>query len=108
MQYSQAAFETDLPAIESICNGSTGAGCRHIPQDDEGQPAAFYPFYSTTRSGGGCVWQFGNDIPGEISDFGQNAQYGALLQLDYTGTGGRTGVFYEDFRHILPNPCPQG
>ncbi len=108
VQYSQAAFETDLPGIESTCNTTTGAGCPRIPRDDDGQPAAFYPFYSTTRTSNGCVWQFGNDIPGEISDFGQNAQYGALLQLDYTGTGGRTGVFYEDFRHILPNPCPQG
>ena len=110
VQYSQAAFETDLPAIESTCNIKTGAGCRHIPQDDDGQPAAFYPFYSTTRTSHGCVWQFGNDVPGEISDFGQNAQYGGLLQLDYTGAGpgGRTGVFYQDFRHILPNPCPQG
>ena len=109
VQYSHAAFEADLPSIESTCNGSTGAGCTLIPQTDEGQPAAFYPFYSTARTPRGCVWQFGNDIPGEISDFGQNAQYGTLLQQNYTATGGSTQDFYTDFRKILSrNPCPQG
>ena len=108
VQYAQAAFETDLPAIEAGCNGSTGARCTLIPQTDQNQPAAFYPFFTTTKTEGGCVWQFGNDIPGEISDFGQNAQYGALLQQDYTQKGGSTIVAYNDFRNIILNPCPQG
>ena len=108
VQYSQAGFEADLPAIEATCNPETGAGCTLIPEADNGQPAAFYPFYTTTRTAGGCVWQFGNDIPGEISDFGQNAQYGALLQQSYTGKGGSVGISYEDFRAIQSNPCPQG
>jgi hypothetical protein len=107
VQYSQAAFETDLPAVESTCNGVTGVGCTLIPQDDDGQPAAFYPFYTTSSRSDGCVWEIGNDIPGETNDFGQNAQYGTLLQLDYT-SGHTTGVFYEDFRQIISNPCPQG
>ena len=38
-------------------------------------------------------------------DFGQNAQYGTLLQQDYTNPGGSTGVFYEDFRNVINNPC---
>jgi hypothetical protein len=103
--YSQVGFETDLPATESTCDPLTGSGCTLIPQTDEGEPAAFYPFYSITNSGGGCVWQFGNDIPGEITDFGQNAQYGTLLQLSYTQTGGSTINAYQDFRNIIPNPC---
>ena len=37
-QYSQVGFETDLPAIESTCNATTGAGCTLIPQTDEGKP----------------------------------------------------------------------
>jgi hypothetical protein len=106
-QYSQIGFETDLPATESTCNGSTGVGCTLIPTTDQGQPAQFYPFYSTTKVGGHCYWQFGNDIPGMISNFGQNGQYGTLLQQSYTQQGGASAEFYNDFRNIIPNPCPQ-
>ena len=70
-------------------------------------PAEFYPFYTTTKVGGHCYWQFGNDIPGEISNFGQNAQYGTLLQQNYTNVGGGSSPSYEDFRNIISNPCPQ-
>ena len=107
-QYSHAAFEADLPAIEPTCNSSTGAGCTLIPQTDDGDPATFYPFYSITHTSNGCVWQFGNDIPGEITDFGQNGQYGTLLQQSYTQEGGGTENSYNDFRNIpSDNPCPQ-
>jgi hypothetical protein len=107
-QYSHAAFETDLPAVEPTCNSLTGTGCTLIPQTDEGDPATFYPFYSTTKTSHGCVWQFGNDIPGQISNFGQNGQYGTLLQQSYTQKGGSTANSYNDFRNILSNnPCPQ-
>ena len=108
-QYSNAAFEADLPAIEPTCDVTTGAGCTLIPQADQGQPAVFYPFYTTAKTRNGCVWQFGNDIPGETSDFGQNAQYGTLLQQSFTNVGGSTSESYLDFRNILANnPCPQG
>jgi hypothetical protein len=107
-QYSQIGFETDLPAVESTCNPNTGARCTLIPQTDSGTPAAFYPFYSTAKVAGSCYWQFGNDIPGEISDFGQNGQYGTLLQQSYTNTGGSSSPAYQDFRKIIRNPCPQG
>jgi len=107
-QYSQAAFEADLPAVEGTCDPTTGAGCTLTPQSDLGLPAAFYPFFSDTKKGGGgCIWQFGNDIPGEISNFGQNGQYGTLLPLDYTQPGGFAANFYNNFRNIIPNPCPQ-
>jgi hypothetical protein len=105
--YSQVGFEADLPRIEfSTCNRSTGVGCTLVPQDDDGLPAAFYPFYSSYPTSSGCAWEFGNDIPGEISDFSQDAQYGQLLQLDYTTTGGGTVIRYNDFRQIITNPCP--
>ncbi len=109
-QYSQIGFEADLPAIESTCNTVTGVGCTLIPQTDSGLPAVFYPFYSTTRikTALGCYWQFGNDIPREISNFGQNGQYGTLLQQSYTQKGGHTAELLNDFRNIIPNPCPQG
>jgi hypothetical protein len=106
-QYAQAGFETDLPATESTCDYTTGSGCTLIPQTDQGTPAIFYPFYSKTNTAGGCVWQFGNNIPGS-NNFGQNSQYGALLQLDYTQEGGGAVAFYQDFRNIVRNPCPQG
>jgi hypothetical protein len=107
-QYRQAAFEADLPAVEGTCNVVTGNGCTLIPQTDSGGPATFYPFFSDTKvGGGGCKWQFGNDIPGEISDFGQNGQYGTLTPLDYTNPGGSSSNFFEDFRNVIPNPCPQ-
>jgi len=107
-QYQQTGFEADLQAIEAACNGKTGARCTLIPRTDQGTPANFYPFYSTTNTAAGCVWQFGNDVPGETSNFGQNGQYGTLLQLDYTNPGGSASSFYEDFRQIINNPCPQG
>ena len=107
VQYNRTAFETDLPATEVTCDIATGAGCTLIPTSDDGTPAAFYPFYSTRTVGGQCFWQFGNRIPGSKSDFGQNAQYGQLLALSYTNTGGGPFTIYQDFRQILSkNPCP--
>ena len=114
-QYDRVAFETDLPRIETNppCDRFTGSGCTLIPTtDDPGpsgapQPAAFYPFFSITKSGGECVWQLGNHIPGSINDFGQNAQWGTLLNNTYTTVGGGPTTRYNDFRQILSsNPCP--
>jgi hypothetical protein len=111
VQYQQAALEADLPDIEGnppACNRTTGANCTLIPVTDDGQPAAFYPFYSTTWDHG-CVWQFGNNIPGQITNFGGNAQWGNLLQLAYTKKGGGVNLEYNDFRNIFRgNPCVQG
>jgi hypothetical protein len=107
-QYSQAVFEADLPAVEGTCDPVTGNGCTLTPQTDSGGPATFYPFFSDTKKGGGgCIWQFGNDIPGQISNFGQQSQWGTLFPLDYTNPGGSSSNFFEDFRNIIPNPCPQ-
>jgi hypothetical protein len=107
-QYAQAALEADLPAVEGTCDTTTGIGCTLNPQSDLGLPAAFYPFFSITKKGGGgCIWQFGNDIPGEISNFGGNGQWGSLIPLDYTQPGGFAASFYNDFRNTIPNPCPQ-
>jgi len=55
---------------------------------------------------GSCWWQFGNHIPGSHSDFGQQAQYGSLLNVTYTGFGGHPTTRYNDFRKVLSsNPC---
>jgi hypothetical protein len=55
------------------------------------------------------MWQFGNNIPGQITSFGENAQYGSLLKLSYTIAGGGSTEAYQDFRNIFRrNPCQQG
>lgn len=106
--YGRMAFETDLPRVEPGCVRQTGSGCRRIPQTDDGQPAVFYPFFSDTGEPGHCYFQIGNHIPGSGDDFGQGAQYGPLLNLTFTGLGGRPTTLYEDFRGVLStNPCPR-
>ena len=125
VNYSRAAFEANLPRIEfNTCNRSTGAGCTLIPTTDKGTPAAFYPFFSAFQHGGAnaalqtppsgaggrCMWAFGNDLPGASTDFGRNAQYGSLLTSTYLAFGGHgaTVNLINNFRQILPNPCPTG
>jgi hypothetical protein len=105
--YQRVAFEADLPSVEPGCNRTTGAGCTLIPTTDTGQPAQFYPFFTTTDVRGTCTWQFGNTTPETTRDFARNAQYGTLLPLTYLafGGGGSTIVRYNDFRNIIGNPC---
>ncbi len=110
--YTRVGFNTDLPDIEAQlyqCNRSTGAGCSVIPQTDEYQPAAFYPYYTTGRALGGCAWAPGQDVPGFTqNDYGKNAQYGSLLKVAYPGPGGTVVHEYNDYQRILSaNPCPK-
>jgi hypothetical protein len=118
VNYSRVAFEADLPRIESnTCNRATGAGCTLIPTTDKGTPAAFYPFFSAFQNGvqneqgnGGCVWGFGNNLPGATTDFGRNNQYGSLLSSTYLAFGGHGATIQRinNFRQIISNPCPAG
>ena len=100
---SGAAFETDLPAFESTCNGLTGAGCTN--------PAAgmkFYPFFSTVRSGGGCVWEEGGRyLPGAINRFGGNSTtaFGKLLFIDFPVKGGVVRATDDFHRNLPANTC---
>jgi len=108
--YDRAAFEADLPAIERTtqgCNRSTGANCTLIPLTDEGVPADFYPFFTTRSVGGVCNWQFGGNTPGDISNFGENNQYGSLLFSSYLafGGGGTSVLRTNNYRGIIDNPC---
>ena len=106
--YDRAAFEADLPRIEfSTCDRSTGAGCTLIPTTDDNVPAAFYPYFSTTKAIGTCSWQFGGAIPGSTNDFSRNNQYGSLLLLTYLAFGGNGATIkrYNDFRRVIGNPC---
>jgi hypothetical protein len=108
--YSRTAFEGDMPAFEPTCSIITGKGCTRVPITDDGAPAKFYPFYTTSgkASNGHCIWTFGNDIPGVTrQDFGKDNQYGSLLGLSYTTPGGGSETLFTDFRHVLShNPCP--
>jgi hypothetical protein len=105
--YQRVAFEADLPRVEPGCNRTSGAGCTLIPKTDTGEPAQFYPFFTTAGSEENCAWRFGNRTPGTTSDFGRNDQYGTLLPLTYLafGGGGSTIVRFNDFRNIISNPC---
>ncbi len=118
VRYNRMAFEADLPRIETtqvgpnqvLCDRNTGIGCTLIPNTDDGTPAAFYPFFSIRNVNSGdndpCYWQIGNHIPGSKNDFGQNQQYGTLLNLTYTAVGGGQTTRYNDFRMVLSkNPC---
>jgi hypothetical protein len=112
VQYSNLAFNTDLPAIEQstvpTCDGTTGANCTRVPPTDEGVPANFYPYYSTVNALGGCAFTIGQNVPGvSVNDFGKLAQYGSLLKVTYAGPGGTTSSSFNDFQQTLPNqPCP--
>ena len=115
VNYQRFAFEADLPRIENpaVCDRFTGVGCTLIPSTDDPaiggtgfEPAAFYPFFSTGHGLTGCDWQIGNHIPGSINDFHQNQQYGTLLNITYTNTGGGPTTRYNDFRQVFSsNPC---
>jgi hypothetical protein len=125
VNYQRVAFEADLPRIEfGRCNRTTGAGCTLVPFDDQGNPVAFYPTFSTVGGGGsgdrgtrssgenggsgsGCLWGFGGALPGTTNDFGRQAQWGSLLLTTYLSGHGTINRF-NNFRQILANPCPAG
>jgi hypothetical protein len=116
VNYSRVAFEADIPRIEPGNCRFTGQGCTPLPITDKGAPVAFYPFFSAFQQGlqneqgnGGCVWAFGNRLPG-ANDFGGHTQFGSLLETTYLAVGGHgaTTVRFNNFRQILANPCPAG
>jgi len=107
--YEQAAFETDLPAIEFVqgCDIATGANCTNPPRG-----ALFYPFYSTTVKGGTCAWREGGRfMPGTANTFGgsSQAEYGSLL-FNYAAAAPFfpvAGTYTFNYRNVLSNnPCP--
>ncbi len=118
-QYSQVAFEADLPRIEvssnsptNNCNRTTGAGCVNPPLGPNGQPIPFYPIYTTSSHGllgNHCTWQLGGaGIPGTTHTFGGTsaAEYGPQLHLVYATSSTTTITRINEFRQILSNnPC---
>ena len=112
--YSQVAYETDLPRIEApdlggTCNRNTGAGCVNPPVNDRGTNA-FYPYFSqvTTSFGGPSTCAFGEgDLGGAYTSSAQ--EFGTTpLFINYYAFGGEGKSLSRtnDFRNIVPNPCP--
>jgi hypothetical protein len=90
--YPTVQFETDVGGSSNLCNVANGAGCTVPPIS-----AKFYPFWSLSRAGNGsgkgngngsgaCLWNFGNDQPKTLTDFGGDAQYGTPNVARYGGT----------------------
>ncbi len=100
--YPTIAFEADLPAIESGCDTSTGAGCVNPPPG-----AKFYPSFSTRKSLGACAWQEGGlFIPDTTNTFGGTAEFGSLLPQVFPIPGFTTVTAFENFNSgDLANPC---
>jgi hypothetical protein len=117
--YSNVAFEADLPRIEAsdsqdnppFCDrlSLTGVGCVNPPMG-----AAFYPFFTTRMDHGTCTWQEGgNYIPGTIDHFGGSSTtaFGPLLRTPYQvpiTADNPNGISwrYNNFQNDLgTNPC---
>ncbi len=111
--YSKMAFETDMPAFEvkgaqlnpPFCNQATGVNCVNPPHG-----AKFYPFFSTTKRQGSCIWQEGGKfLPGTINNFGgsSKSEFGPLLKILYPGSGFKPFKQFDDFNSgSIGNPCP--
>ncbi len=110
--YQQVGFQTDLPAIEPYpyCNYQTGARCSLLPTTDRGTPASFYPYYTSGKVSGECMWELGSNVPGFTKkNYGENSQYGKLLPQVYLTSGGGLTHEYDNFNNTLKsNPCPAG
>ncbi|HXZ06079.1 MAG TPA: hypothetical protein VEH81_14690 [Ktedonobacteraceae bacterium] len=75
--------------------------------------ASFYPYYSTTSAHiqiaqgltlSFCMWQFGGEIPGAISNFGKIHQFGTYLPLHYLPVGSPLKI--DNFQGVQSvNPC---
>jgi hypothetical protein len=127
INYQRLGFEANIPRIEAAdfggsCNRTTGIGCTLRPVTDDGQPVAFYPYFSAVGGGGGgdaqgsnargeggCMLGFGSTLPGTRNNFNGINEYGPLLFSTYLifGGGGTTRVITDNNQQVLSNnPCP--
>ena len=114
--YPFIAFETDLPRVEGADLGgncqrlTTGANCVNPPPTDDGQPAAFYPYYSKVTLGTTCAYGIGSALPNTVDNYGGNstAEFGPLLHSTYWTVGGHgsTNQRWQNFNSgSLTNSC---
>jgi len=120
LNYSDVAFETDLPRIEGTDFSPNNDCQRHVSNPADPSPgsgcvkppngATFYPIYSTTTFSRGCIWQEGGgSIPGTTNNFGGTStlEYGGLLLSAYPAAGFTVTERYNNFHNDLArNPCP--
>jgi hypothetical protein len=124
--YTQAAFENDLPRIEDFRPDSPFGGVqvncqRHIANPADLNPgencvnpppqSRDYPFFVTTTMGGSCVWEEvgGLHLPNIVKNFGgsSKSEFGSLLDARYpTSPPGTVEQVYDTFHKTLGgNPC---
>jgi hypothetical protein len=121
-EFDGVAFESNISRSESDdTEFGKGTPCqRHVANPADPQPGVgcvnpppgsnFYPFYSTTKLAGTCMWQFGGPyIPGTTRKFGGSAraEYGPLRTIDYPAAPfGTVTRRLNDFRSdTIANPC---
>jgi hypothetical protein len=119
--YSQTAFENDLPRIEGSDFSSNNDCQRHVSNPADPNPghdcvdppngATLYPTYSTFHAAGhGCMWEEGGgSFNNATNNFGgtPSAEYGDLLLLNYPAAGFTITQRFNDFRNVLDNnACP--
>jgi hypothetical protein len=118
--YSQVAFETDLPRIEGTDSSHNNNCQRHLSNPADPSPGAgcvdppngatFYPIFSTTGPNKACWWQEGGaGIPGTTNNFGgaPGVEYGGLLVSNYPVTGPSVSQRLNNFHNTVGNnPCP--
>jgi hypothetical protein len=92
--YPYVQIETNVAASENDCDVVGGTGCTVVPRG-----AAFYPYWSIGKQqggGSGCVWNFGNTIPGvTVNDLGRQSGYGTPNTARFAGT---------IITPVMPNP----
>ncbi len=123
LNYSQVAFEADLPRIEGSDFSTTNDCQRHVSNPADPSPGSgcvnpplgpngpvFYPIYTTAVKGRSCMWQQGGaNIPGTTNTFGGSSttEYGNLLLTNYPAPGFTITQRYNNFQNVLRgNPCP--
>jgi hypothetical protein len=114
--YSQVAFDNDLPRIEF----ATSPPCqRHVynPSDpspgtgcvDPAPGTTFYPFYNASSTKGRCAWYEGGAFtPHNVYEgITPSIEYGGLQEQIYPRSGPETQGIFETFHRTLSsNPCP--
>jgi hypothetical protein len=114
--YSQVAFENDLPRIE----GSTSPPCqRHVSNPADPTPGAgcvdpapnttFYPFFNVSSAKGQRTWYEGGAYTphNAYEGISPSIEYGGLQNQLYLRTGpGVQGIFETFHRTLANNPCP--
>jgi len=125
-QFTQAAFEADLPRIEDFRPDEPFGGIefncqRFIVNPSDPNPGAHcvkppglsedYPFFVTATEDGSCVWkEVGglHNVSGLLQGFGGIDEYGPLLNTHYpTDPAGSVTQRYNNFHRTLAgNPCP--